>query len=54
MQSAAGYIVIFDVTSPWKMNKFKRCEGHQVTENLSRIEDLTRAASCVGFSGVFV
>ena len=27
-QSSAGYIVIFDEASPWKMNKFKRYGGH--------------------------
>lgn len=28
-QSAAGYVVIFDVAPPWKMNKYKRFEGHR-------------------------
>lgn len=30
-QSSAGYIVIFDNTSPWKMNKYKRYEAHAST-----------------------
>jgi len=28
-QSAAGYIAMFDVKSPWKLNKYKRYKGHQ-------------------------